>query len=80
MDLRKVKKLIERSQNKNVIEVILALSATVDGQTTAHYVADCLKDCDVMVSRLGHGVPVGGELDYMDEGTLAAALSSRQKI
>ena len=67
-------------ENENVIEVILALSATVDGQTTAHYVADCLKDCDVMVSRLGHGVPVGGELDYMDEGTLAAALSSRQKI
>ena len=76
----KVRKLVERSQVENVTEVILALSATVDGQTTAHYVADCLKDCNVTVSRLGHGVPVGGELDYMDEGTLAAALSSRQKI
>ena len=70
----------QRSQAENVSEVILALSATVDGQTTAHYVADCLKECEVTVSRLGHGVPVGGELDYMDEGTLAAALSSRQKI
>ena len=76
----KVRKLVERSQAENVSEVILALSATVDGQTTAHYVADCLKECEVTVSRLGHGVPVGGELDYMDEGTLAAALSSRQKI
>ena len=57
----KVRKLVERSQVENVTEVILALSATVDGQTTAHYVADCLKDCNVTVSRLGHGVPVGGE-------------------
>ena len=55
-------------------------SATVDGQTTAHYVAECLEETAVDVSRLGHGVPVGGELDYMDEGTIAAALSSRQKI
>ena len=71
--------MLSKSERK-VAEVILALSATVDGQTTAHYVADCLKGCDVIISRLGHGVPVGGELDYMDEGTLAAALSSRQKI
>ena len=56
------------------------MSATVDGQTTAHYVAECLEETSVDVSRLGHGVPVGGELDYMDEGTIAAALSSRQKI
>ena len=76
----KVRKLVERSKAENVVEVILALSATVDGQTTSHYVADCLKESDVTVSRLGQGVPVGGELDYMDEGTLAAALSSRQKV
>ena len=56
------------------------MSATVDGQTTAHYVADTLSKHNVEVSRLGHGVPVGGELDYMDDGTIAAALSARQKI
>jgi recombination protein RecR len=56
------------------------MSATVDGQTTAHYVAESLESLNVEVSRLGHGVPVGGELDYMDEGTIAAALSSRQKL
>ena len=85
--------LQENSENKELIsitenelegekidEVILALSATVDGQTTAHYVADTLSKHSVEVSRLGHGVPVGGELDYMDEGTIAAALSARQKI
>tara|TARA_B100001250_G_scaffold70642_1_gene56958 strand:- start:445 stop:1050 length:606 start_codon:yes stop_codon:yes gene_type:complete len=75
-----IKKLIERANDSSIKEVIIALSATVDGQTTAHYVADCLVDSDVEVSRLGHGVPVGGELDYMDEGTIAAALTSRQKI
>ena len=75
-----VKKVIIIQMNSSIKEIILALSATVDGQTTAHYVADCLVDSDVEVSRLGHGVPVGGELDYMDEGTIAAALTSRQKI
>ncbi len=75
-----IKKLIARAGTENVKEVILAMSATVDGQTTAHYVAECLEETAVDVSRLGHGVPVGGELDYMDEGTIAAALSSRQKI
>ena len=75
-----IKKLVDRVGNKSIKEVILALSTTVDGQTTAHYVADCLSNSDVEVSRLGQGVPVGGELDYMDEGTIAAAISSRQKI
>ena len=75
-----IKKLIERVNDQSIKEVILALSVTVDGQTTAHYVADCLTDSDVEVSRLGHGVPVGGELDYMDEGTITAAITSRQKI
>jgi recombination protein RecR len=75
-----IKKLVERVNDKSVKEVILALSSTVDGQTTAHYVADCLANSDIEVSRLGQGVPVGGELDYMDEGTIAAAISSRQKL
>lgn len=75
-----IKKLIARAGNQDVKEIILAMSATVDGQTTAHYVAECLQDLGVEVSRLGHGVPVGGELDYMDEGTIAAALNSRQKL
>ena len=76
----KIRKLVERAKAENVTEVILALSPTVDGQTTSHYIADCLKESDVIVSRLGQGLPIGGELDYMDEGTLAAALSSRQKV
>jgi recombination protein RecR len=58
-------------------EVILAVNATVEGQTTAHYVADQLSALGVKVTRLAHGVPVGGELDYLDEGTLAAAIKSR---
>jgi recombination protein RecR len=61
-----------------VVEVLLALNATVDGQTTAHYITDRLAGCDVKVSRLAHGVPVGGELDYLDDGTLAAAVKARR--
>ena len=60
-----------------VKEVILALNATVDGQTTAHYITELLADANVKVTRLAHGVPVGGELDYLDEGTLAAAIKQR---
>ena len=60
-----------------VTEVILALNATVDGQTTAHYITDLLQDANVKVTRLAHGVPVGGELDYLDEGTLSAAIRQR---
>ena len=60
-----------------VKEVILAVNATVDGQTTAHYVTDMLAGLDVRTTRLAHGVPVGGELDYLDEGTLSAAMRSR---
>ena len=62
---------------EGVKEVILAVNATVDGQTTAHYVTDMLAGLDVRTTRLAHGVPVGGELDYLDEGTLAAAMRSR---
>jgi recombination protein RecR len=61
-------------------EVILALNATVEGQTTAHYIMDRLAGTGVAVSRLAHGVPVGGELDYLDEGTLSAALAQRRPL
>jgi recombination protein RecR len=69
--------LISRAHDPAVVEVILALNATVDGQTTAHYITDLLQDTDVKVTRLAHGVPVGGELDYLDEGTLSAAIRQR---
>lgn len=70
-------RLVERAYDPDVKEVVLALNATVDGQTTAHYVTDLLRDAEVKVTRLAHGVPVGGELDYLDEGTLSAAIRSR---
>ncbi|PCI33497.1 MAG: recombination protein RecR [Alphaproteobacteria bacterium] len=73
-----ISSLLERATEDRVTEVIIATNATVDGQTTAHYIADRLKGCDVIVSRLAHGVPVGGELDYLDDGTLTAALKSRR--
>jgi recombination protein RecR len=69
--------LASRIAREEVTEVILALNATVEGQTTAHYVTNLLADLNVKVTRLAHGVPVGGELDYLDEGTLAAAIRSR---
>ncbi|MFI5013661.1 MAG: recombination mediator RecR [Hyphomicrobiales bacterium] len=72
-----IDKLVARVAEGEVKEVILALNATVDGQTTAHYITDALAPLAVKVTRLAHGVPVGGELDYLDEGTLAAALRSR---
>ena len=76
-DLR-VGALAARARAPEVTEVILALSATVDGQTTAHYVAERLAETGVTVTRLAHGVPVGGELDYLDDGTISAALKARQ--
>ena len=69
--------LVARVAEGGVSEVILAVNATVDGQTTAHYIIDLLADCPVTVTRLAHGVPVGGELDYLDDGTLAAAMRQR---
>ena len=69
--------LVTRAHDPAVTEVILALNATVDGQTTAHYITDLLHDANVKVTRLAHGVPVGGELDYLDEGTLSAAIRQR---
>lgn len=72
--------LVARAKSDKVNEVILATNATVDGQTTAHYIADVLHDSGVIISGLAHGVPVGGEIDYLDEGTLAAALKARKKL
>ena len=69
--------LVNRVHAEHPNELILALNATVDGQTTAHYITDLIQDTGVKVTRLAHGVPVGGELDYLDEGTLAAAIRSR---
>lgn len=72
--------LVARASVPEVTEVILAMNATVDGQTTAHYVADRLAAAGVSVSRLAHGVPVGGELDYLDDGTLTQALKARRSV
>ena len=69
--------LVTRAHAPEVKEIILALNATVDGQTTVHYITDLIGHANVKVTRLAHGVPVGGELDYLDEGTLAAAIRSR---
>ncbi|ESW83251.1 MULTISPECIES: recombination mediator RecR [unclassified Mesorhizobium] len=76
-DQLNVRSLVDRVAGGEVKEVILAVNATVEGQTTAHYLTDQLSGFEVKVTRLAHGVPVGGELDYLDEGTLAAALRSR---
>lgn len=75
-DLR-IAGLKRRLEQGGISEVILALSATVDGQSTAHYIADQISDHNVRISRLAHGVPVGGELDYLDDGTITTALRSR---
>jgi len=75
-----VDKLVERASGEGIKEIILALNATVDGQTTSHYLAERLEGQNVKVTALAHGVPVGGELDYLDDGTLAAALRSRKEI
>ena len=72
--------LIEKIEKGNVQEVILALPSTVEGQTTAHYLSDRLAEQNVKVSALSRGVPVGGELDYLDDGTLQMALKSRREI
>jgi recombination protein RecR len=73
-----IDKLVARSREAGVTEVLLALNATVEGQSTAHYLMDALARPGLVVSRIAHGVPVGGELDYLDDGTLAAAVKSRR--
>ncbi len=72
--------LVARAEAGDLREVILAMNLTVDGQTTAHYIADRLAGTGVEVTRLAHGVPVGGELDYLDDGTLETALRSRRSV
>lgn len=72
-----IRQLVDRVAEGGANEIVLAVNATVEGQTTAHYLTDQLSHMDVKITRLAHGVPVGGELDYLDEGTLAAALKSR---
>ena len=75
-----IDRLVARARAEDVEEVILALGLTVDGQTTAHYLAERLTPVGCRITRLGYGVPVGGELNYLDEGTLAAALRARQPV
>jgi recombination protein RecR len=72
--------LSTRASAPEIKEVVLAVNATVEGQTTAHYITDLLKPLPIRLSRLAHGVPVGGELDYLDEGTLTAAIRSRREF
>lgn len=79
-DRLNIARLIERAGTGEVKEVLLALNATVEGQSTAHYLTEQLAPTGVTVSRLAQGVPIGGELDYLDEGTLAAAIKSRRRV
>lgn len=79
-DELRIPRLLRRVRDENVSEVILALSATVDGQTTAHYIAEALAETGAAVTSLAQGVPIGGELDYLDDGTIGAALRSRRKF
>lgn len=72
--------LIQRAQSEQVTEVILALNATIDGQTTAHYIADQLAPLGIRLTSLAQGVPIGGELDYLDDGTITAALNARKAL
>ena len=78
-DLR-IPDLIARIADENVSEIILALSATVEGQTTAHYIAESLQHTGIAITGLAQGVPIGGELDYLDDGTITAALRARRKL
>ena len=75
-----ISSLIGKVQAGQVKEIILALPATLDGQTTAHYLTDIMEKYPVVITALSHGVPVGGELDYLDDGTLQAAFKTRRKI
>lgn len=73
-------KLLERVEQGGIDEIVLAMNATLEGQTTAHYIAERLEGLPVRVTQLAHGLPVGGELDYLDEGTLAQALRARRPV
>ncbi|PWE32285.1 recombination protein RecR [Maritimibacter sp. 55A14] len=74
----RIPRLLDRLEEEKVEEIVLALGATVDGQTTAHYIADQLEGRGVSVTSLAQGVPIGGELDYLDDGTITAALKARK--
>lgn len=73
-----IEKLVDRVSEGEVEEVVIATNATVDGQTTAHYVTEILSEFGIKITRLAHGIPIGGELDYLDDGTLGAALKARK--
>ncbi|MCE3233533.1 MAG: recR [Rickettsiaceae bacterium] len=73
-----IEKLVQKSSNENVKEVILATNATVEGQTTAHYIMERLKHLNIEISQIAHGIPIGGELEYLDDGTLGTALKARR--
>lgn len=79
-DQLRIPQLLDRIAQENITEIILALNATVDGQTTAHYIADALAMADVKITSLAQGVPIGGELDYLDDGTIGAALRARRQL
>ena len=79
-DELRIPHLVKRVKGENINEIILALNATVDGQTTAHYIADQLDEMDVAVTSLAQGVPIGGELDYLDDGTISSALNARKSV
>ena len=72
--------MIKRASNPDVSEIILAMDATIDGQTTAHYLSEALSESNVRISRLARGMPVGGELEYLDDGTIAQALNERASL
>ena len=75
-----IDKLLDRVSNEEITEIILALPATVDGQITMHYISSLLKDKNIKVSTLAQGIPVGGELDYLDDGTIKLALDMRKQL
>lgn len=75
-----IPQLVARARDPQVTEIVIALNATIDGQTTAHYLTDALAGCNVAVSQLAHGVPMGGEIDYLDDGTLTTAFKSRKAV
>lgn len=76
----RIPRLLERLHDESATEVILALNATVEGQTTAHYIAEAMQDSGVRITSLAQGVPIGGELDYLDDGTISAALRARKSF
>ena len=75
-----INSLVERVKNDSIQEVILATSATVEGQTTAYYIQDCLKNINVRITKLAQGLPVGGEIESLDDGTLFSAFKNRSKL